>query len=51
MAGLHGDSEPDDERSVRYDYATETMEQYEIRVLTTAQLADLAETARVELKV
>ena len=46
-----GDNEPDEERSVRYDYARETMEQHEIRVLTTAQLAEIAETARVELKV
>ena len=46
-----GDNEPDEERSIRYDYARETMEQYEIRVLTTAQLAEVAETARVELKV
>ena len=46
-----GDSEPDEERSMRYDYARETMEQCEIRVLTTAQLAEVAETARVELKV
>jgi hypothetical protein len=45
-----GDDEPDEERSVRYDYARETMEQYEIRVLTTAQLADVAETARADLK-
>jgi hypothetical protein len=45
-----GDNEPDEERSVRYDYARETMEQYEIRVLTTAQLADVAETARADLK-
>jgi Protein of unknown function (DUF3037) len=46
-----GDNEPDEERSLRYDYARETMEQNEIRVLTTGQLAELAETARVELKV
>ena len=46
-----GDSEPDEERSMRYDYARETMEQCEIRVLTTAQLAEVAETARAELKV
>jgi Protein of unknown function (DUF3037) len=46
-----GDNEPDEERSNRYDYARETMEQYEIRVLTTAQLAEVAETARVEMKV
>jgi hypothetical protein len=36
---------------MRYNYARETMEQYEIRVLTTDGLADLAETARIELKV
>jgi hypothetical protein len=46
-----GDNEPDEERSLRYDYARETMEQHEIRVLTTAQLAEVAETARVEMKV
>ena len=46
-----GDNEPNEERSIRYDYARETMEQYEIRVLTTAQLAELAETARIEMKV
>jgi hypothetical protein len=46
-----GDNEPDEERKLRYDYARETMEDYEIRVLTTSQLADVAETARVELKV
>jgi hypothetical protein len=46
-----GDNEPDEERSMRYNYARETMEQYEIRVLTTDGLADLAETARIELKV
>jgi hypothetical protein len=46
-----GDNEPDEERSLRYDYARETMEQYDIRVLTTGQLAELAETARIELKV
>jgi len=46
-----GDNEPDEERSLRYDYARETMKQYEIRVLTSDGLADLAETARIELKV
>ncbi len=46
-----GDNEPDEERSTRYDYARETMEQYGIRVLTTARLAEVAETARVEMKV
>ena len=45
-----GDNEPDEERSARYNYARETMEQYEIRVLTTDQLADVAQRARVDLK-
>jgi Protein of unknown function (DUF3037) len=46
-----GDNEPDQERSLRYDYARETMEHYQIRVLAADRLADIAETARVELKV
>ena len=46
-----GDNEPDEERSLRYDYARETMEHYNIRVLAADRLADIAETARVELKV
>ncbi len=46
-----GDNEPDEERSLRYDYARETMEHYSIRVLAADRLADIAETARVELKV
>jgi hypothetical protein len=46
-----GDNEPDKDQGERYDYARETMKQHEIRVMTTAHLADLAETARIELKV
>jgi hypothetical protein len=46
-----GDHEPDEERSVRYQYARETMEQNKIRVLTTVGLPDVAETARLELGV
>jgi Protein of unknown function (DUF3037) len=46
-----GDNEPDKDQGERYDYARETMKQHEIRVMTTAHLTDLAETARIELKV
>jgi hypothetical protein len=46
-----GDNEPDKDQGERYQYATDTMEQYEIRVLTTTDLPGVAETARVELGV
>jgi len=46
-----GDNEPDKDQGERYQYATDTMEQYEIRVLTTMDLPGVAETARVELGV
>jgi hypothetical protein len=46
-----GEREPDEERSERYQYARETMEQNHIRVLTTVGLPALAETARLELGV
>jgi hypothetical protein len=46
-----GDNEPDEERSVRYKYASDTMEENEIRVMTTADLAKIAATAREDLKV
>jgi hypothetical protein len=46
-----GDSEPSEERSMLYDYARETMEEHEIRVMTTSELPQLAQTAREELHV
>ena len=46
-----GDSEPSEERSVLYDYARETMEEHDIRVMTTSELPQLAQTAREELHV
>jgi hypothetical protein len=46
-----GDNEPDEERKLRYDYARKTMEDYKIRVLAADRLPDLAETARIELRV
>jgi Protein of unknown function (DUF3037) len=46
-----GDSEPSEERSNLYDYARETMKENRIRVLTTSDLPQLAETARKELHV
>lgn len=45
-----GDGEPSEESKERYDYAVKTMEQHEIRVMTTSDLPNLAETAREELK-
>jgi hypothetical protein len=44
-----GDNEPDEERSLRYQYATATMEEHSIRVMTTSDLTNLAETARRDL--
>ena len=49
--GRKGDSEPGEERSMLYDYARETMEENEIRVMTTSDLPQLAQTAREELHV
>jgi hypothetical protein len=46
-----GDSEPSEERSNLYDYARETMQENRIRVLTTSDLPQLAQTAREELHV
>jgi hypothetical protein len=46
-----GDNEPDEERSVRYQYATATMEEHDIRVMTTSDLTNIAETARRDLGV
>jgi hypothetical protein len=46
-----GDNEPDEELSVRYRYALETMEENKIRVMTTSDLPQIAETARNELGV
>jgi hypothetical protein len=45
-----GDNEPDEERGARYKFASQTLERRRIRVLTTDQLADVAQTARVDLK-
>lgn len=40
---------PEDDRVAEYRFAVETMEEHEIRVLTTADLPRIAETARREL--
>ncbi|HTZ58287.1 MAG TPA: DUF3037 domain-containing protein [Acidobacteriaceae bacterium] len=45
-----GDGEPDEESNLRYEYAVGTMQRYKIRVLTTAELPGLAETARLEIR-
>jgi hypothetical protein len=44
-------AEPDSERVESYRFAVETMEEHRIRVLTTADLGRVAETARRELRV
>jgi hypothetical protein len=46
-----GDGEPSEERSNLYDYARETMKENQIRVMTTSDLPQLADTARKELRV
>jgi hypothetical protein len=44
-------TEPDEDRTAHYRFAVETMEEKEIRVLTTLDLPRIAETARRELRV
>ena len=44
-----GDNEPMEENTVRYKYAFDTMQEHQIRVLTTTDLPNIAETARREL--
>jgi hypothetical protein len=46
-----GEGEPGEESTMRYQYAVNTMKEHEVRVLTTSDLANLAETARRELGV
>jgi hypothetical protein len=46
-----GDNEPSEERSLRYQYALETLEEHKIRVMTTSDLPQIAQTARRELRV
>ncbi len=46
-----GEDEPGEERIAHYRFAVETMEEHEIRVLTTSDLPRIAETARRELRV
>ena len=48
---LDGDEELDSERLEAYRFAVETMEEQQIRVLTTADLGRAAETARREMGV
>jgi hypothetical protein len=45
------DNGPSEERSVRYQYALETLEEHRIRVMTASDLPQIAETARRELRV
>jgi hypothetical protein len=46
-----GDAEPTEERTALYAYASETMKEHGIRVMTTSDLSHLAATAREELHV
>lgn len=46
-----GDGEPLEENTIRYKYAFETMTEHQIRVLTTSDLPQVAETARRDLQV
>lgn len=46
-----GDNEPSEERTASYDYAQAVMRSYSIRVMTTSDLPQLAQTAREELHV
>ena len=46
-----GETEPAEERTVRYDFARATMQEYDIRVMTAFDLPQLAQTAREELRV
>ena len=48
---LRNVSEVEDEAAERYRFGVETMEQQEIRVVTVSDLARVAETARMELRV
>jgi hypothetical protein len=45
------DAEPSEERIVQYRFGVEIMEEHTIRVMTTTDLARIAETARRELRV
>lgn len=51
VKGQGSGDEPDSERVEAYRFAVETMEEHRIRVLTTADLGRVAETARRELRV
>jgi hypothetical protein len=45
------EEQPGEDRIAQYRFAIETMEEHEIRVLTTSDLPRIAETARHELRV
>ncbi|HEX7159585.1 MAG TPA: DUF3037 domain-containing protein [Edaphobacter sp.] len=51
VEALRAFTESEDEATERYRFGVETMEQQEIRVVTVSDLARVAETARVELRV
>ncbi len=47
---VDGGTGRDDERMAAYQYAVETMEEHGVRVVTTADMGRVAETARLELR-
>jgi hypothetical protein len=51
IRAVAADSSSDDEASERYRFGVEAMERQEIRVMTVSDLARIAETARIELRV
>lgn len=50
LVTLDGGNERDEERTASYRFAVETMEEHGVRVVTTADMDRVAETARLELK-
>jgi len=46
-----GDEEPAQERKELYDFARSTMEEHNIRVMTTSDLPQLAQTARRDMRI
>ena len=51
IRAVAADSSSNDEASERYRFGLEAMERQEIRVMTVSDLARIAETARIELRV
>ena len=46
-----GEGEPEEETTARYDYARRICEKNDVRLMTTRDLPELAQTAREDLKI